>query len=627
MKKIFKKIKGILGTLFYIAATFVFLSIFTISVAFIYFARDLPRPENFVDRTINRPTQIYDRTGEYLLYTIHGEERRELINIDQIPDHLIHALLAAEDSRFYDHYGIDIEGIGRSILVNIRERDLAAGGSTISQQLIRSALLTHEKTFIRKIREVILTIELERKYSKDQILEFYFNQIPFGHNIYGIETASQSFFDKSVSELTVPESTTLVAMIRSPSALSPYGNNVDLLIGRRNYVMRRMNSLGFLSEEETKKYLKEETNFSKFRNYLRAPHFVLEIKRQLEETYGSEFLKKRGLKIYTTLDFELQRRAEGVVSLFASRNSERHNAHNLSSVVIDPNTGEILSMIGSADYFGEKYPEDCIPGKSCLFDPYTNVSMRGRQPGSAFKPIVYAEAFKNGYDGDTTVIDERTNFGTESNPYIPRNYDGRFRGEVTLRESLAQSLNVPSVKVLAEMAGLSQSINLAENLGIATLTEDPYYYGLPLVLGGGEVKLLEMTSAYGVFATNGLKTPISFISKIEDSSGNLLHSQTTTPRRILESSITEEITDILSDNKARTPIFGSNSVLHFENEKVAAKTGSTQNFRDGWAIGYTSDVVVGVWAGNNNNISMVNAPGLSVAAPTWRVLMENSIKK
>lgn len=626
MRKLIKKIKKIIPTLFYIVVILVFSSIFLGAISFIYFARDLPRPDNFVDRTISRPTRIYDRSGENLLYTVHGEERRELISIEDVPDHLIEALLSAEDSNYYDHYGIDLEGIGRSVLINLRERSLSAGGSTISQQLVRSALLTHEKTFMRKIREIILTIELERKYSKEEILEFYFNQIPFGHNIYGIETAAQSFFNKSASELTVAESATLVAMIRSPSSLSPYGDNLDALMGRRNYVINRMAHLGYLNEKEREEAIDEEPEFSRFRNYLRAPHFVLHIKQQLENHYGAEFLNERGLKIYTTIDFELQRKAENVARIMAEQNSAQFNAHNMSIVMTDPNTGEILALVGSADYFGEKYPEDCVPGRSCLFDPYTNVALRGRQPGSAFKPFIYAKAFENGYSGETTVIDERTNFGTLANPYIPRNYDNRFRGEVSLRDSLAQSLNVPAVKVLDEMVGLRQGIEWAERFGITTFTEDPYHYGLSLVLGGGEVNLLELTSAYSVFAADGMKSPTASILKIEDGSGNIIQQKNSTQRRVVSSSVAQEITDILSDNEARAPIFGSNSILHFENEKVAVKTGTTQNFRDGWIVGYTPDIAIGVWAGNNNNERMLNSPGVSVAGPAWRVLMEDYVR-
>ncbi len=623
MKK--NKLKNLFAGLFYTVIIFIFLSIFIGSLTFIYFAKDLPRPESFIGRNIDTPTRIYDRTGENLLYTIHGEERREIIDINQIPEHTKNALITAEDSRFYSHFGIDIEGIGRAVITNIKEWGLVAGGSTISQQLIRNSLLTQERTFIRKIRELILTLELERKYSKEEILEFYFNQVPFGHNIYGIETASQNFFNKNTSELTLAESATLAAMIKSPSSLSPYGNNLNALIGRRDYILKRMSNLGYINEEEKEEALAEEADFSKFSNYLRAPHFVLYIKEQLENKYGKEFLSKKGLKIYTTLDFDLQKKAERIINIFAERNSSSYNAHNMATVIMDPKTGEVISMVGSADYFGDKYPEDCIPGKSCLFDPYTNVATRGRQPGSSFKPFVYAEAFTNGYDGETTVIDERKNFGSEENPYIPKNYDEKYRGEVTLRNSLAQSLNVPAVKVLKNMAGLEESIEFAEDCGITTFDQDPYYYGLPLVLGGGEVKLLELTSAYGVFANSGLRNQNSFILKIEDSEGNIIEKNNSTSRRVLSSSVSEEITDILSDNKARTPMFGSNSLLHFEDNRVAVKTGTTQNYRDSWTLGYTPEIVIGVWAGNNNNVSMLNGSGLTVAGPAWRTLMETVI--
>lgn len=625
MKKRVKKTKEVISVFFYLLLIFIFLTVLVGSLSFIYFARDLPRPEDFVGRSVSRPTRIYDRTGENLLYTIHGEERRDLIGIEEVPDHLIYALLAAEDSNYYDHFGIDMRGIGRSILINLRERNISAGGSTISQQVVRSAMLTRERTFMRKIREVILTLEMERRYDKNQILEFYLNQISFGHNVYGIETASQSFFGKPASELTLGESAILVAMIRSPSALSPYSKNTAALTGRKNYILNRMEELNYITEKEKKQALDEEPEFSRFRNYLKAPHFVTEIKKELKQTYGEDFLKRSGLKIYTTLDYDLQKRTETIVDVLTSQNSEQYNSHNMSVVVNDPNTGEILAMVGSADYHGDKYPSDCVPGNTCLFDPYTNVAMRGRQPGSAFKPFVYAEAFRNGYDGNTTVVDEKKNFGTESDPYVPRNYDGNYRGEVTLRQSLAQSLNVPSVKVLDEKAGIPESIELAERFGITTLTEDPYYYGLPLVLGGGDVKLLELTSAYGVFATEGLKTPPQSILSIENSNGDIIYEKNSTPRRVLEASVAQEITDILSDNESRAPIFGSNSVLHFEDREIAVKTGSTQNFRDGWAVGYNENVVVGVWTGNNNNQSMVNAPGLSVAGPAWRMIMKQTI--
>lgn len=623
MKRKRKRFLKIFQVAFYLISIFLLTGVFLGSLAFLYFARDLPRPESFVDRQISQPTRIYDRTGENLLYTIHGEERREIVQLEDVSPYFTDALIALEDTNFHSHSGFDIEGIVRSVFINIRERDLAAGGSTITQQLVRSALLSPEKTFMRKVRELVLTIELERNYSKEDILEFYVNQISFGHNIYGIETAAQNYFEKNASELSLRESAILASLIRAPSALSPYGDNLNILIRRSNYALERMHSLGFISEEEKEIALEEEVEFSRFRNYLRAPHFVLGVKQTLENRYGSDLLDQGGFKVYTTLDFDLQRRAE-IVAKEAAQINKNYNAHNISIVILDPHTGEILAMVGSADYFKDPYPEGCVPGKTCLFDPYTNVALSGRQPGSAFKPFVYATAFLNGYDDETTVMDERTNFGSEANPYIPRNYDGLFRGEVTLRDALAQSLNVPAVKTLRDLAGLRESIDMAERFGITTFTQDPYFYGLPLVLGGGEVRLLELTSAYGVFAAQGYRSSPHSIKKIEDSRGNVFFENRITPRRIIDSSVADMITDILSDNEARAPVFGSNSLLHFEDEKVAVKTGTTQNFRDGWTIGYTSEKVVGVWVGNNNNQPMVRGLGITVSSPAWRILIKET---
>lgn len=625
MKKKFQKSKKIFTSLFYIGVILICSIALVVSVSFVYFARDLPRPESFTDRVISQPTQIYDRTGEKLLYTMHGDQRREAVSLKEVPDHLINALLVAEDRSFYKHSGIDIEGIGRAILTNLKEWELVAGGSTISQQLVRSALLTKEKTFVRKYRELVLTTELERRYSKETILELYLNQISFGHNISGIETAAQSFFGKSVSELTIAESATLVAMIRSPSALSPYGDNKNALIGRRNYIISQMAQANLINKSKKQKALEVEHEFKEFTNQLQAPHFVMEVKNKLENTYGKEYLNQKKLNVYTTIDYNLQKKAESIAKLFAEKNRSQYNAYNMAIVIIDPNTGDILAMVGSADYYGDKRPSDCIPGNTCLFAPYTNVATKQRQPGSAFKPFVYAKAFQKGYSSETTVMDKKTNFGTSSDPYIPKNYDNRFRGEVTLREALAQSLNVPSVKVLDDMAGLQDSIELAEKFGITTFTKDPYHYGLSLVLGGGGVKLLELTSAYGVFANQGVKHSASYINKIIDAEDNtVIHKNTSTPRRVISSSIAKEITDILSDNEARAPMFGEDSSLHFENADIAVKTGSTQDYRDGWAIGYNSDIAIGVWAGNNNNASMTSL-SLNVAAPAWRVLMKDFI--
>ncbi len=620
-----ERIKRIFVNIFYVSAIVILSGILVSLFLFIYFARDLPRPETYSDQPRAQPTEIYDRTGENVLYTIYGEEKRRMTNLDNVPDHFVDALLTAEDSDFRDHFGVDFRGIGRSLLANIQAGRTVAGGSTISQQFVRSAFLTPERHIMRKVREVILTLELERRYSKDEILEFYLNQIPFGSNAYGIEAAAQNYFNKTASELTVAESATLVSLIPSPSYLSPYGENLDELLRRKDHLLERMYQADLIDEEEKEEAQEEELVFHRSGDYLRAPHFVMQIKERLERKYGEEILKKDGLEIHTTIDLELQRKAEEIVEN-RIREMSHHNAHNAGMVVIDPHTGEILAMVGSADYFAEPFPEGCTPGADCRFSPYTNVVTSRRQPGSAFKPFVYARAFEEGYTPDTTVIDERTNFGTERDPYIPRNYDGEFRGEVTLRQSLAQSLNIPSIKVLDDLAGLRSSVELARDLGV-DLPRSPDFYGLPLVLGGGDVRLLDITSAYGVFATEGYKnSPISVL-KITDKDGNIIEENTSNPQRVMDREIAKKMTDIMSDNEARAPVFGENSPLHFPNHEVASKTGSTQRFRDAWTIGYDSSKVVGVWVGNNDNTPMRNAPGVSVAAPMWRDMMEYVIER
>ncbi len=620
-----KKTKEILIKLFYISIIILLLGVLFLLSFFIYFAKDLPRPERYTDHPISEPTKIYDRTGEHVLYNIYGEEKREIISIDNVPDHFIDALLVSEDANFYNHFGVDLKGILRSVILNIRGGRTVAGGSTISQQFVRSAFLTTERELVRKVREIILTLELERRYSKEEILEFYLNQIPFGSNAYGIESASQTFFNKSVNDLTLAESATIVSMLPAPSYLSPYGNNLEELLRRKNNLLNRMYNANLITEEELNKAKEEDIIFHRSGDLLRAPHFVLRVKSDLERMYGEDFLKEEGLEVYTTIDFEIQQKAEQIIKNNINRLSS-FNAHNAGIVVFDPNTGEILAMVGSADYFKDPLPQGCIPGSTCRFEPYTNVTLSNRQPGSVFKPFIYATAFEKGYNGEDIVMDELTNFGTESNPYIPRNYDGQFRGEVSLRDSLAQSLNIPSIKVLRDFAGLHNSVEKAKLFGI-NLPYSAEFYGLPLVLGGGDVKLLEVVSAYGVFSTEGYKNTPYYISKIKDNNNQIILENNSNPQYVLQPSVAREITDILSDNEARSPVFGTNSVLHFPDNKVAVKTGSTQSFRDAWTVGYNSSFVVGVWVGNNDNTSMYNAPGLSVAGPIWKEMMDYLIKE
>lgn len=617
-------LKTIISVGFRFIITIISLSLLLTSGLFLYFAKDLPQPEDFTEKKIIESTKIYDRTGQTLLYELYDEEKRTQVSLEKIPIYLQKAVIAAEDKNFYYHFGLDIKSIIRSALADIKIGRLEYGGSTISQQLIRSSYLTLEKTPTRKIREIILTLQLELRYSKDQILEWYLNQVPFGNNAYGVEAASRTYFGKSVSEISLPEAAVLAALIKKPSYLGDPNHRAELL-ARKDYVLERMYQEGYITEQELKEAKQVQIHFREAKSSIIAPHFTLYVVDYLKNKYGEKFLRENGIKVYTTLDLKLQRLAEEVVSKWGERN-KMFNVYNAALVAINPKNGQILAMVGSKDYFGK--PEGCQPKKGCLFDPKVNVATYyiGRQPGSAFKPFVYATAFIKGYTDKTIVVDEPTNFGVYGGkPYRPQNYDGKFRGPVTLRTALAQSLNVPSVKVLAYLAGLEDSIKLAQDMGITTLTKPPSYYGLSLVLGGGEVKLLDMTSAYGVFANNGLKNNPVAVLRIEDKNGKIIEENNPQPIKVLDEKVAELITSILSDNKARMPMFGPNSNLYIPNKKVAAKSGTTQNFKDGWVIGYTKDIVVGVWTGNNNGVPMAPHPAVTIAGPIWKEFMQKAL--
>lgn len=627
--KIFLKIIG--GIFLFFFFSFFFL--------FIYYAKDLPRPEVFTERPFVLPTKIYDRTGQILLYQIYQEEKRTLVSLEEVPDYLIKAVIVAEDTNFYRHFGLDIKGIFRSILNNLKIGKPLYGGSTISQQLIRSSFLTREKTLKRKVKEIILTLELERRYSKNQILEFYLNQVPFGANAYGVEAASQTYFQKPVTELSLAESALLASLIQAPSYLSPYGKNKEKLLARKNYILDRMVKENYLSSEEAEEAKKQILKFAEIRQPIKAPHFVLHVKNYLEKNYSDYFLQEKGLKVYTTLDWKLQKIAEEAIEKRIKTN-RNYRAYNAALVALNPKNGEILAMVGSADWQAtSSYPFGCqIEKNDCLFDPKFNVTTLGkRQPGSAFKPFAYAQAFRKGFTPETILWDVRTEFNPHCSPsafqekdrynlpcYHPENYDKKFRGPVTFRQALAQSINLPSVKVLY-LAGLKETINLARSLGITTLKKPPSFYGLSLVLGGGEVKLLDLVSAYGVFATRGFRIPPVFILKIEDSQGNLIEENKKTPKKVLETEVADWINDILSDNEARAPMFGRNSPLNLPGYQVAAKTGTTQEYKDAWTVGYTPSLVAGVWAGNNNSAPSAEKPGVVLAGPIWNYFMKKAL--
>src|SRR3989344_2237751 len=620
-------------------AVFLFASaVFFVSGALFVWAATLQMPDlsTFDERRVEQSTKIYDRTGEILLFDVHKNIKRTIVPIETISRHIKNATVAIEDSKFYEHSGVRPSAIIRAILINIGAFGYEQGGSTITQQVVKNSILTREKTISRKLKEWILSLKLERVASKEQILELYLNEAPYGGSIYGVEEASLAFFGKNSFDLTLAESAYLAALPRAPTYYSPYGGNRDKLDERKNLVLQKMLDLHFISQneyedarEESPYFLPPETGG------IRAPHFVFYVLEQLENKFGNDILETSGLRVVTTLDHKMQIIAEEVVKTFAEENAEKFNANNMGLVAIDPKTGQVLAMVGSLDYWGESRPEGCLPGINCVFDPQVNITTvkPGRQPGSAFKPFVYATGFAKGYTPETIVFDLPTQFHsgcdsngkplfeavTENECYLPQNYDEVFRGPVTLRDALAQSINVPAIKVLY-LAGLQDSFETARNMGIGTLT-NPGQYGLTLVLGGGEVSLVELTSAYSVFANNGIRNPHKEILRIDDDNGKIIEQFKENKSHVLSKNVALQISDILSDNGARAPAFGDQSYLYFKNRDVAAKTGTTNDYRDAWIVGYTPSIAVGMWAGNNNNEPMEKRVAGFIVAPAWNAFM------
>ncbi len=588
---------------------------------FIYFAKDLPDPGKVNSRNVAESTKIYDRTGNNLLYEIHGEEKRTLVAFEDIPDAVKYATIALEDQDFYSHHGIKVTSIIRAAVKDVLNRGAVQGASTITQQFVKNSLLTSEKALTRKIKEAILSLEIEQKFSKDEILGMYLNEIPYGSNAYGVEAAAQTFFAKSARDLTLDEAAILASLPQAPSRYSPYGSKTDVLKARQEIALDKMASFGYITQQQADE-AKAVDVLSKIvakKEDIKAPHFVMYVKEYLEETYGQDVLEQGGLKVYTTLDWDKQQIAEKAVAEGAEKNLANWNAANASMVAIDPKTGQILVMVGSKDYFGASYPEGCTPGKNCLFEPNVNVSIRDRQPGSSFKPYVYLTAFTKGYSPETMIFDVETNFSTnEDKDYTPQNYDGQFRGPLKMKEALAQSLNIPAVKTLY-LAGVKDSIATAKSLGNSGLNE-PDRYGLSLVLGGGEVKLLEHVGAFSVLANDGVKQNRTAILRVEDANGDILEEyKDKEGEQVVEEKYVAMLDHVLSTNDYRAPVFGNNNLLKFDDRQVAAKTGTTNEFRDGWVMGYTPSLAVGVWVGNNDNTAMKpGADGSIVAAPIWR---------
>lgn len=584
---------------------------------FAYFAKDLPDPNKVNKRVVAESTKIYDRTGQHVLYEIHGEEKRTLIPFDEMPQSIRHATIASEDQDFYSHYGIKFSSIARAVIKDVLNRGASQGGSTITQQFVKNSILTSEKTITRKIKEVILSLEIEQRFSKDEILRMYLNEIPYGSNAYGIESAAQTFFGKHAKELDYDEAAILAVLPRATTFFSPFGSHTDRLKINQEAVLDKMANLGYISQEDAKKY-KETDVLNKItvkRENINAPHFVMYVKEYLDNKYGAREMEEGGMKIYTTLDWDKQQIAEKAVREGVEKNMEKWNAENAALVAIDSKNGQILAMVGSKDYFDK------------TIDGQVNVAIRDRQPGSSFKPYVYLTAFTKGYFPDTIVYDVETDFnkGSDDN-YIPQNYDGSFRGPLKMKEALGMSLNVPAVKTLY-LAGVKDSIEMAKNLGVGGLNE-PERYGLSLVLGGGEVQLLDHTNAYATLANNGVRHNKTAILRIEDKNGKVIEEfKDTIGDRVVKEEHVAMLNSVISNNKYRALVFGENNPLKFEDRNVSAKTGTTNEFRDGWTMGYTPGIAVGVWAGNNDNSPMKSgADGVNVAAPIWRSFMDQVLE-
>jgi len=623
-KRIWKKrIKGIILDSF---ITLFVVGILSISGLLVWVSTmKIPDLSSFEDRRILQSTKIYDHTGEILLYDLHQDVKRTIVPFEDISRNIKNATIAIEDERFYSHFGIDIKGILRAAFVNIKDGDLLGGqgGSTLTQQVIKNSVLQNDKKLTRKIKEAILSVKLERVLTKDQILAIYLNESPYGGTIYGVEEATQSFFGKSAKDVSIAEAAYIAALPQAPTYLSPYGNHQSDLDQRKNSVLRHMLDNNLITKDEYNIAKEEKVTFlPQAVTGIRAPHFVMYVKDQLVKQFGEEALAERGLKVITTLDYDLQQKAEEIVNRRSLANAEKFKATNAGLVTVNPKNGDLLVMVGSRDYFSKD-----IEGNF-------NITLASRQPGSSIKPFVYATAFSKGYLPNTILFDVKTQFSpaceanspsSESPCYSPNNYNNKFRGPVSMRNALAGSLNIPAVKTLY-LAGIKNTLKLAADMGLTTLN-DPERYGLTLVLGGGEVRLLDMTYAYGVFANDGLKAEPRSILEIEDNQGNSIYESQVSAKQVIDKNVALMINNVLSDNVARTPLWGANSIVYFSNRDVAVKSGSTNNLRDAWVMGFTPNLAVGTWSGNNNNSPMGGGLSGLITAPTWKEFMDYALNK
>ena len=612
-KKVKDFVKKLIKKRYALPIIFIFLGFVMFYISIL---KDLPSPTRLSVNSASYSSQIYDRNGE-LLFTIYGKKNQTFVPLSSIPKHMQEATIAIEDKDFYEHGPIDIKGIVRSAISIIFYGRLQ-GGSTITQQLVKNSLLTQERTIKRKVKEVLLSFATEALYPKNKILEMYLNQTPYGGTAWGVEAASQTYFGKRAKDLTLSESSLLAALPEAPTTYSPFGAHPELAKKRQEEVLRRTYEQKHISKREFDKALREPLKYKNLSNTIKAPHFVLYVKDLLVKKYGEKTVEEGGLKVTTSLDLKIQAMAQATISAEVKR-IKYANANNGAGLVTRPGTGEILAMVGSRDYFDTEN------------DGNVNVTLAERQPGSSIKPINYATGLIKGYTAATPFIDQRICFPNPGQrPYCPVNYDGRFHGVMQMRFARANSINIPAVKML-KLNGLETMIETASAMGISTF-ESPDRYGLSLTLGGGEVTMVDMAQAFGVFANGGYKIPLHPILKVVDGKGKVLeeYKPPSSPifgKKVIPEGVAFIISDILSDNRAREMAFGANSPLRIGNLPVAVKTGTTNDFKDNWTIGFTPSYVVAIWVGNNDGSPMGGlVSGITGAAPIWHDIMENLLK-
>lgn len=605
-----KKVK-LIRTLAMAGMVSVVAGVLVFAVIFAWYAKDLPRPDRVVRRE-GFATQILDRNGKQL-WDVFGEQKRIPIELEDVPVHLQQAVIAIEDKDFYKHEGFDPLGMVRGFS-RILTRGYAQGGSTLTQQLVKNVLLTSERSVVRKIKEFALAVQIERKFSKDEILQMYLNEAPFGGTAWGVQAAAETYFSKNVRDLTLVESAILAGLPQRPSTYSPFGSNPDAYKGRTENVLRRMREDGYITKEQEEEALGDLENieFARGDTSIKAPHFVMYVRDQLSEMYGERMVEQGGLTVTTSLDLELQEKAQDIVYEEIEK-VESIEITNGAAMVVEPMTGEILAMVGSKDFFAEDY------------DGQVNVALSLRQPGSSIKPVTYAAALNKGYTAATPIMDVRTEFPgkTREEPYVPVNYDGLYHGPLQLRYALGSSINVPAVKLL-QLIGLEEMMSLGHEMGFSTLAptlENMRRFGLSVTLGGGEVRLIEMVTAYSAFSNGGYAVEPVAILEVKDRDGKkLFEKKPVSGKRVLSPEVAFIINDILTDNNARLITFGENSLINLSSRNIAVKTGTTNDQRDNWTVGWTNGTaVVGVWVGNNDNSPMQRvASGVSGAAPIWR---------